>query len=196
MNYLAHVYLSRENIDLAIGNFIADNIKGNNYKKFNINWQKGILLHRFIDSYTDSHYIFREHSKLFFDSHRHYSRVLIDIFYDHFLAKNWKKYSHISLENFEFDFCKSLAQNLNKFPNEMSNKIRFFIYQKWFTKYSSIKGLIYILEKMDNKTQYESKFVTSIEKFISFAPEMESQFFIFFEDMINNVNIYFKEKEL
>ena len=45
MNYLAHVYLSRENIDLAIGNFIADNIKGNNYKKFNINWQKGILLH-------------------------------------------------------------------------------------------------------------------------------------------------------
>tara|TARA_B100001093_G_C26706862_1_gene961611 strand:+ start:578 stop:1168 length:591 start_codon:yes stop_codon:yes gene_type:complete len=196
MNYLAHVYLSRENIDLAIGNFIADNIKGNNYKKFNINWQKGILLHRFIDSYTDSHYIFREHSKLFFDSHRHYSRVLIDIFYDHFLAKNWKKYSHISLENFEFDFCKSLAQNLNKFPNEMSNKIRFFICQKWFTKYSSIKGLIYILEKMDNKTQYESKFVTSIEKFISFAPEMESQFFIFFEDMINNVNIYFKEKEL
>ena len=196
MNYLAHVYLSRENIDLAIGNFIADNIKGNNYKKFNINWQKGILLHRFIDSYTDSHYIFREHSKLFFDSHRHYSRVLIDIFYDHFLAKNWKKYSHISLENFEFDFCKSLAQNLNKFPIEMSNKIRFFICQKWFTKYSSIKGLIYILEKMDNKTQYESKFVTSIEKFISFAPEMESQFFIFFEDMINNVNIYFKEKEL
>ena len=196
MNYLAHVYLSRENIDLAIGNFIADNIKGNNYKKFNINWQKGILLHRFIDSYTDSHYIFREHSKLFFDSHRHYSRVLIDIFYDHFLAKNWKKYSRISLENFEFNFCKSLAQNLNKFPNEMSNKIRFFICQKWFTKYSSIKGLIYILEKMDNKTQYESKFVTSIEKFISFAPEMESQFFIFFEDMINNVNIYFKEKEL
>ncbi|MBU78828.1 MAG: ACP phosphodiesterase [Flavobacteriales bacterium] len=196
MNYLAHVYLSRENIDLAIGNFIADNIKGNNYKKFNINWQKGILLHRFIDSYTDSHYIFREHSKLFFDSHRHYSRVLIDIFYDHFLAKNWKKYSHISLENFEFDFCKSLAQNLNKFPNEISNKIRFFICQKWFTKYSSIKGLIYILEKMDNKTQYESKFVTSIEKFISFAPEMESQFFIFFEDMINNVNIYFKKKEL
>ena len=45
MNYLAHVYLSRENIDLAIGNFIADNIKGNNYKKFNINCQKGILLH-------------------------------------------------------------------------------------------------------------------------------------------------------
>ena len=196
MNYLAHVYLSRENIDLAIGNFIADNIKGNNYKKFNINWQKGILLHRFIDSYTDSHYIFREHSKIFFNSHRHYSRVLIDIFYDHFLAENWKKYSQISLVNFEYDFCKSLTKNLNKFPNEISNKIRFFINQNWFTKYSSIKGLIYILKKMDNKTQFDSNLVTSIEKFISFAPEMETQFFIFFEDMINNVNIYFNEKEL
>ena len=49
---------------------------------------------------------------------------------------------------------------------------------------------------MDNKTQFDSNLVTSIEKFISFAPEMERQFFIFFEDMINNVNIYFKEKEL
>ena len=59
MNYLAHVYLSGENIDLAIGNFIADYVKGNYYKKLNINWQKGILLHTFIDSYTDFHYIFR-----------------------------------------------------------------------------------------------------------------------------------------
>ena len=52
MNYLAHVYLSGENIDLAIGNFIADYVKGNYYKKLNINWQKGILLHRFIYGFS------------------------------------------------------------------------------------------------------------------------------------------------
>ena len=196
MNYLAHAYLSRNNKDIAIGNFIADNIKGNNYKKFNINWQKGILLHRFIDSYTDSHYIFREHSKLFFNSHRHYSRVLIDIFYDHFLAKNWKKYSLTSLVSFELDFYRTLKENLNKFPSDILYKINFFINQNLFTKYSSIDGLIYVLKKMENKTVYESNLVTSIDKFISFSPKMELQFFIFFEDMINAVNKYFIEEHL
>jgi acyl carrier protein phosphodiesterase len=196
MNYLAHAYLSGSNKDIAIGNFIADNIKGNNYKKFNINWQKGILLHRFIDSYTDSHYIFREHSKLFFNSHRHYSRVLIDIFYDHFLAKNWKKYSLTSLVSFELDFYKTLKENLNKFPSDILHKINFFIDQNLFTKYSSIDGLIYVLKKMENKTVYESNLVTSIDKFISFSPKMELQFFIFFEDMINAVNKYFIEEHL
>ena len=196
MNYLAHAYLSGNNKDIAIGNFIADNIKGNNYKKFNINWQKGILLHRFIDSYTDSHYIFRKHSKLFFNSHRHYSRVLIDIFYDHFLAKNWKKYNLTSLVSFELDFYKTLKENLNKFPSNILHKINFFINQNLFTKYSSIDGLIYILKKMENKTVYESNLVTSIDKFISFSPKMELQFFIFFEDMINAVNKYFIEEQL
>ena len=196
MNYLAHAYLSGSNKDIAIGNFIADNIKGNNYKKFNINWQKGIFLHRFIDSYTDSHYIFREHSKLFFNSHRHYSRVLIDIFYDHFLAKNWKKYSLTSLVSFELDFYKTLKENLNKFPSDILHKINFFIDQNLFTKYSSIDGLIYVLKKMENKTVYESNLVTSIDKFISFSPKMELQFFIFFEDMINAVNKYFIEEHL
>lgn len=196
MNYLAHVYLSGNNKDVAVGNFIADSIKGNNYKKFNVNWQKGILLHRFIDSYTDSHIVFKEHSKLFFSSHRHYSRVLIDIFYDHFLAKNWKRYSLTSLETFEFDFCKTLKENLNKLPNDISHKINFFIDQNWFTKYSSIQGLIYILEKMENKTLYKSNLVTSIDKFISFSPKMESQFFIFFDDIIKAVNKYFIEKQL
>ena len=196
MNYLAHVYLSGNNKDIVIGNFITNNIKGNNYKKFNINWQKGILLHRFIDSYTDSHYIFREHSKLFFNSHRHYSRVLIDIFYDHFLAKNWKKYSLTTLVSFELDFYKTLKENINKFPSDILNKINFFINQNLFTKYSSIEGLIHVLKKMEKKTVYESNLATSIDKFISFSPKMELQFFIFFEDMINAVNKYFIEENI
>ena len=70
MNYLAHVYLSGDNIDIAIGNFISDCVKGNRYKSYPVKWQEGILLHRFIDTYTDSHEIFKNHSRLFFDSEK------------------------------------------------------------------------------------------------------------------------------
>ncbi len=94
------------------------------------------------------------------------------------------------------DFYKTLKENLNKFPSDILHKINFFIDQNLFTKYSSIDGLIYVLKKMENKTVYESNLVTSIDKFISFSPKMELQFFIFFEDMINAVNKYFIEEHL
>ncbi|MBL30643.1 MAG: ACP phosphodiesterase [Flavobacteriaceae bacterium] len=196
MNYLAHVYLSGDNMDIAIGNFIADDIKGNNYKDYKLDWQRGILLHRFIDSFTDSHKIFRDHSKLFFNSHRHYSRVLVDIYYDYFLAKNWTKYSSLSLPKFETNFSDHLKKNLNRFPNKLFNKISFFINHKLFSKYSSIEGLSFILKKMDIKTKYKSNMSDSINKFILFAPEMEIDFFIFFEDLIYNVNSYLNKEIL
>ena len=191
MNYLAHVYLSGNNQDIAIGNFIADSIKGNKYKEYPILWQKGVFLHRFIDSYTDSHTIFRDHSRLFFDSHRHYSRVLVDIFYDHLLAKNWNKYCNISLEDFSEIFYKNLLINKNKLPLKVKSSLKYLIKENWFKSYSTIEGLNKILIKMESRTKYPSKLSSNIEKFVSLLPLIEQRFFIFFNDIQNAVNNQF-----
>ena len=63
MNFLAHIYLSGENQGITIGNFIADGIKGNKYLSYREDLQKGILLHRSIDSFTDQHPIVRQSTK-------------------------------------------------------------------------------------------------------------------------------------
>ena len=86
MNYLAHIYLSGTHTELRFGNFIADAVPGKQYAVYAKGIQEGILLHRAIDTFTDRHHIFRKHSKLLFPDFRHYSRVIVDMFYDHFLA--------------------------------------------------------------------------------------------------------------
>ena len=86
MNYLAHLYLSAFNKEIMVGNFIADRVKGKQYLNFPQEVQQGILLHRSIDSFTDEHPVSKIIRKELFPAHRHYSSVLVDMFYDHFLA--------------------------------------------------------------------------------------------------------------
>ena len=92
MNFLAHIYVSGDNDLVKIGNFMADSIRGHSYDVYPMEIQKGILLHRSIDSFTDMHPIYRQSKHRLHEKYGHYSGVIMDIFYDHFLAKNWKTY--------------------------------------------------------------------------------------------------------
>jgi len=92
MNFLAHIYLTDKLPLETIGNFMADGIKGKKYLKYGDEIQKGILIHRWIDSYTDSHSIVKQSTKRLHAKYGHYSGVIVDILYDHFLAKNWSHY--------------------------------------------------------------------------------------------------------
>ena len=104
MNYLAHVYLSGSDKDLIIGNFIADHVKGKAYLDYPETIQKGILLHRKIDDFTDHHPLFKKNVTLLFPQFRHYSRVIVDMFFDHFLAAQWELYHPDPLEDFSRQF--------------------------------------------------------------------------------------------
>ena len=98
MNFLAHLYLSKNNKNILIGNFIADAVKGKKYQNYSKEIQAGILLHREIDNYTDAHPVVRKSKQRLNKRYKHYDGVIIDILYDHFLAKNWHNYSDIPLD--------------------------------------------------------------------------------------------------
>ena len=100
MNFLAHVYLLEDKFSLAVGNLIADRVKGKDLTNFSPMIQKGILLHRKIDAFTYHHPLFKECVSLLFRIYRHYSRVIIDMYFDHFLASNWNKYHSKNLKTF------------------------------------------------------------------------------------------------
>ena len=111
MNFLAHIYLSFDDKEITLGNFFADHIRGNKFKHLPDRIQKGILLHREIDTFTDSHPTVRQSSKRLHKNYSHYSRVIVDIYYDHFLAKNWSDYSDTPLEDYVEDFYDLLEDN-------------------------------------------------------------------------------------
>lgn len=193
MNYLAHIYLSGDDDAIKIGNFIADFIYGSQYENFSKSIQKGILLHRKIDTYTDKHKIFRQSKKRLFSEFRHYSAVIVDMFYDHFLAKHFEKYSQQRLEDFASDFYNILETNQNILPIKVKAIIPVMKKYNWLSSYKNIDNLEDILNQMNNKTQYETMLHLSIDNLIKNYDLFENEFFLFFNDILIEKSKMFKQ---
>src|SRR5690606_30635796 len=105
------LFRSGKDEELTLGNFFADSLKGKSYLKYPLGIQRGVVLHRAIDFYTDTHPTVRKSISRLFDTYGHYSGIIVDILYDHFLAVHWKNYSTIPLERFVSDFYDLLQRN-------------------------------------------------------------------------------------
>ncbi len=184
MNYLAHIYLSGDNELVTIGNFMADSIKGKSYKKYTKPLQVGILLHRHIDTFTDSHPIVKQSTKRLHKKYSHYSGVIVDIFYDHFLAKNWKDYSQIPLGNYVDCFYKSLNDNYSILPKEIQYMMPYLIADNWLLSYSTIEGIGNILKGMNKRTKNRSGMNEAVIELKTYYHEFEVEFTTFFEELI------------
>lgn len=183
MNYLAHVYLSGTNDLLKIGNFMADSIKGTDYEKFEIEIKRGILLHRHIDSFTDAHPIYRKSKHRLHEKYGHYSGVIMDILYDHFLAKNWNKYSNEKLEDYAANFYQLLQDNSEILTDRIKGLIPYMIARNWFVSYATIAGIEVILFQMDYKTKHRANMQEAIVELQAFYLEFETEFFLFFDEL-------------
>ena len=187
MNFLAHIYLSGENDHIKIGNFIADGIHGKNFDAFPIDVQKGIRLHREIDSFTDFHPIFRQSKHRLHERYGHYSGVIMDIFYDHFLAKNFSNYSKVPLKDFSENFYKVLDTNFSILTPRFQKILPILKEENWLLMYATIEGISHILYNMDRRTRLRSKMQFSVEELKSFYSEFETEFKLFFAEMENFV---------
>ena len=183
MNFLAHIYLSGNNDLIKIGNFMADGIHGKNFDDFPREVGLGITLHREIDTFTDFHPIFRKSKHRLHEKYGHYSGVIIDIFYDHFLAKNWEKYSDEKLEDFTAHFYRVLEDNYSILTEKTKGLMPYMIKYDWLTSYATIEGISRILFQMDHRTKNKSGMQFSVNELQEFYTDFEEEFTLFFEEM-------------
>lgn len=160
---------------------MADSIRGNQYEAYPTEIRKGILLHRAIDSFTDTHPIYRQSKHRLHEKYGHYSGVIMDIFYDHFLAKNWKKYSDEKLEVYAEHFYNLLKNNYEILTERTKGMIPYMIGRNWLVSYASIEGLEMILFQMDHRTKNRVAMHESIIELQQFYTEFENEFQLFFE---------------
>jgi len=152
MNFLAHTYLSGCNEEIIVGNFMGDYVKGKNYNKFPELVRKGILIHRDIDTYTDMHPITRR-SKLRISSRYHkYAGIIIDIFYDHFLASMWDDFSNLPLQDFVSRTYDLLKRNYKVLPDAIKRWFPTFLENNWMMAYQSVDGIELVLGRMAANT--------------------------------------------
>ncbi len=183
MNFLAHILLSGENDQIKIGNFIADAIKGNNYKGYNEAIQKGIYFHRKIDSFTDSHAIVKISKRRLHERYKHYDGVIIDILYDHFLAKNWTTYSQIPLEDYSKTFYNLLNFNFDILPEKVRNFLPYMIQGDWLYNYRTLEGIEKVLIGLNKRTKNRSQMHLAIEDLKLHYTEFDNDFTTFFNDL-------------
>ena len=184
MNFLAHIYLSGDNTGITIGNFMADGIKGKDYKKHPKDIQIGILLHREIDTFTDAHPTVRKSTKRLHKKYGHYSGVIVDILYDHFLAKNWDTYSNVPLDEYVDGFYDTLEQNFSKLEIRVQKMMPFMIANNWLLSYASIDGITKVLDGMNRRTKNRSQMNLAVYELEEFYTEFENEFTSFFEELI------------
>ena len=188
MNYLAHIYLSGDNDLVTIGNFIADGIKGKRYKKYSKDIQIGILLHRHIDTYTDAHKTVRLSTKRLHKKYSHYSGVIVDILYDHFLAKNWASYCDTPLDEYIENFYDSLEANYDILPSRIQKMMPYMLADNWLLSYASIDGISRVLDGMNRRTKNRSSMNEAVVELEEFYTEFESEFSAFFDELIASSN--------
>ncbi|MGL4583327.1 MAG: ACP phosphodiesterase [Flavobacterium sp.] len=194
MNFLAHIFLSENDTLLKIGNFVADNIRGKDYLNYPLRVQQGVILHREIDTYTDAHPIWRASKKLIVPQYNHYAAVLIDMYYDHYLAKNWDDYCDIPLEEYTQTFYTSLEDNFDILPQRVQLFLHIMLKEDWLMKYRSIEGLKYILTQMDRRSKGISKMSLGTTELIEHYAVFETHFKEFFKELQDHL-ILFKQTD-
>lgn len=156
MNHLGHLFLSNNDLDLMICNLHGEYIKGKTFDHYHASIQKGIVLHRAIDFYTDSHPVNIKLKKYFYSELPKVSGLAIDLFYDHILAKKWDSYHHLTLNLFLdqfFNYTSPLEKDMHPlFRVFMKN----FREHQWIKHYSSDWGLHKMCEGVSKKLSFQN----------------------------------------
>jgi acyl carrier protein phosphodiesterase len=163
---------------------MADSIRGNKFKHLPERVQKGIVLHREIDTFTDTHPIPKKSSKKLHKNYSHYSRVIVDIFYDHFLAKNWKAYSDEPLGIFVEGFYNLLEDNYSILPDGVKHMMPYMIADNWLLNYAKMDGIAKVLNGMNRRTKNRSKMNFAIVDLEEHYDTFEAEFTAFFEELM------------
>lgn len=191
MNFLAHIYLSGLNERIQIGNFMGDGMRGTDYKNFHTDIQIGVLLHRSIDNYTDFHPVFRESKHRFAIEFNHFSGIITDMVYDHFLAKDWEIYHHESLKAFVQRFYKSLTLHQEELNLKTKQLLPYLVKQNWLERYGNLTDLEQILGQMDQRFPLKSNMKKAVDYMYNDYELYQREFHLFFKDLMVH-----SEKEL
>ncbi len=196
MNYLAHIFLSGSDRRLQLGNFIGDFVKGKDYLNYPEKIREGILLHRKIDTFTDSHPIQIDSVNFLRPFFGRYSGIINDMYNDYFLASNFVKYSlHVPLNSFAYRFYATAIIYFNYLPHSVKNFIFHFICTNRLVQYATLNGLEKSLQIMSDYKTRAIQAAPTIEFLIANESILRVNFNNFMPEVIKFVHTYDSENQ-
>ena len=189
MNYLAHSFLSFSIEPVLFGQFIADDIKGNKWRQFDSKIQQGILIHRYIDNFTDNHPLVLELKKQLHPLLGKFSGVVLDVLFDHVLSQKWQLYSGETRES----WIQTIYFQLGQRRLEMSEKRQYItdkmLEHDWMNMYMTQEGTAQILNQMSRRIPFSNTLKDSFEAYIRNEKDIISTFDEFFPQIVSATQV-------
>ena len=195
MNYLAHLYLAEDTDESRLGNLLGDFVKGPVADSpYSPGIKEGIKTHRKVDIYTDSHRKFLESKKLISSERRRFAGIILDLTFDHFLAKNWKAYSDSELGSFTQDVYEMLRNNTALLPAKLVSFLPRMIQEDWLGSYEKLERVSIVIERISWRLERKFKRKNTLRgasgEIEANYGELERNFKEFFPDLIGFVENY------
>lgn len=183
MNYLAHIFLSGPDQQLRLGNFIGDAVKGSSYKRYPAGIARGILMHRAIDHYTDTHQAVRELRAELRPMFGLYSGIVIDIFFDYMLASRFGEFSPVSLRRFTRNFYITMVRNRRWLPARIRGFMWHFILSDRLGRYATVEGVARSLDIMVGVRGLDIQTSVAVDFLRQNDDDLYRRFKLFFSDL-------------
>jgi len=184
VNYLAHLYLADDDPESIIGNLMGDFVKGRLDESIPTLRARGILRHRRIDAYTDAHPIFRRSKRRIRPDLRRYGGILIDMYYDHYLARDWARYSSVSLRMFSDSVYDILQTRYDSLPVRMQRSVSYMIRNDLLMTYQELSGIAHALRGIQRRLRRTNRLGEAIVDLELNYAALEADFRDFFPELV------------
>lgn len=186
MNLLSHLYLSEKPIGFRIGNCLADLVQRYDRDNGCNEFARGLKCHQQIDVFADSHPIFKQSRKRISSRYRRFSGILVDVFYDYFLAINWDEFCEVPLREFTASFYHAGADYVH-LPDSLTTPLIYISLEDHLGEYCTLEGveetLFRISSRLHRHTGRQFHLERAVSELTASESELEQDFYDFFPDL-------------
>lgn len=182
MNFLAHALLAGDAPALIVGGVIGDWIKGPLPGVLPDDLAKGVALHRAIDSFVESNPAFRRSRSRVSVDRRRYAGVLVDVFYDHLLARNWAAIHNRPLDEYCEAVYRLIKDRLNDLPIFSHPALTLMAEENWLTSYEQIEGIADVLARMSRRARQPNPLANGEQEFLADVDGFTNDFYVWLDD--------------
>jgi acyl carrier protein phosphodiesterase len=164
---------------------ISDFVKGKAQYDYPAAIHKGIVLHRRIDAFTDTHAAVAEAKKVFQPHYRLYSGAMIDIVFDHFLANDKNEFTDASLHAFTLGVYQTLESYTSDLPPRFVSMFPYMKSENWLYRYKNREGIASSLRGLVRRSSFLTDHETAIAIFNKEHERLQECYENFFPDVKN-----------
>jgi acyl carrier protein phosphodiesterase len=184
LNYLGHLYLSPPDEDALLGSLLGDFVKGPLDDRYPEPVMRAIRLHRRTDVFTDSHPAVRASKARISAARRRYAGIMVDLFYDHFLAKHWASLHAEPLSGFSRRVYRMLDRRHHELPERLQRIAPSMARLDWLGSYAEVASIYTALNRIGQRLRRENTLFNSTDELLENYAELEADFHDFLPQVV------------